>query len=72
MIEKQHYHCTCYVLFVEQYNLQYVKFHVVANSSSFSLHESSLAAVVVHTLNREIRSCLRWLLTRGLKEWKII
>ena len=58
-----------YLLFVQQCKLQYVKFHVVANSSSFSPSKSSIATVVVHTLNREIRSlvssgCLQ---DRGLK-----
>ena len=51
-----------YLLFVQQYKLQYVKFLVVANSSSFSLNKSIIATVVVHTLNREIRSCVKWLL----------
>ena len=36
------------------------------NSPSFSLNKSSIATVVIHTLNREIRSCVKWLLTRGL------
>ena len=49
-----------YLLFVQQCKLQYVKFHVVANSSSLSLNKSSLATAVVHTSNREIRSCVKW------------
>ena len=57
-----------YLLFVQQCKLQYVKFHVVANSSSLSLNKSSLATAVVHTSNREIRSCVKWLLTSGLEE----
>ena len=61
-----------YLLFVQQCKLQYVKFHVVANSSSLSLNKSSLATAVVHTSNREIRSCVKWLLTSGLEEWEII
>ena len=42
-------------------NLQYLQFHVVAKSSSYSLSS------IVPTANLEIRKCVKWSLVRGCK-----